>query len=207
MTGRSARPACLLFDLGGVLVEWDGIEPLVALTGGRLNSEDARRFWLESKWVRRFETGQCDSADFARGAVHELGIDLSPTDFLEGFESWDRGPFPGSFELLEALRPNFTLACLSNNNPLHWHTSKLQELVRCFDRSYASFEIGFMKPDRSAYEWVVSDLHLDPGAILFFDDNPECITGAESVGMLARLAKGPAMVRKSLAELGLFTNP
>jgi len=203
MTQSNSQPECLLFDLGGVLVEWDGVEPLVQLTGGRLNSEQSRRFWLESQWVHRFETGRCDSAAFAAGAVRELGIDLRPEDFLEAFRSWDRGPLPGSFELLDALRPHFTLACLSNNNALHWGVSRLQKLVACFHRSYASFEIGLMKPDRAAYEWVMSDLQLDAGAILFFDDNPECITGARDVGMRACLAKGPTMVRKCLADLGI----
>jgi HAD superfamily hydrolase (TIGR01509 family) len=203
MAGSPPKPACLLFDLGGVLVQWDGIEPLVALTQGRLTHEDARRFWLNSRWVRRFETGHCNASEFGEGAVRELGIDLSPGDFLEAFESWDRGPLPGAVELLDALRPDFTLACLSNNNPIHWNAERLQRLVRRFERCYASFEIGLMKPDRAAYEWVISDLQLDPGAILFFDDNPECIVGAEAVGMLARLAKGPAMVRTYLAEFGV----
>jgi HAD superfamily hydrolase (TIGR01509 family) len=198
------KPECLLFDLGGVLVEWNGVEPLVALTRGRLTSEDARRFWLESDWVRRFETGLCDSAEFAAGAVRELGVDLSATAFLEAFRSWDKGPLPGSFELLNALRPHFTLACLSNNNALHWNAGRLQELLACFHRAYASFEIGLMKPDRAAYEWVVADLGLNPGAILFFDDNPECVTAARSAGLQACLAKGPALVQKALEEQGLW---
>ena len=204
MTKLPVTPSCLLFDFGGVLVEWDGVQPLVELTQGRLSREDARRFWLNSQWVRRFETGRCDASAFGEGATAELGIDLAPTDFLAAFESWDRGPLPGTFELLDELRPRFTLACLSNNNPIHWRAEKLERLVRSFHRSYASFEIGLMKPDREAYEWVISDLRLDPGSILFFDDNPECITGAEDVGILARLVKSPAMVRKSLVDLGVL---
>jgi putative hydrolase of the HAD superfamily len=203
VTKHSPKPQCLLFDLGGVLVEWDGIEPLVALTRGRLAPEQARRFWLESEWVRRFETGRCDSSEFGAGAVRELGVDLSPADFLESFVSWDKGPLPGSLELLRALKPHFTVACLSNNNPLHWNLGRLQELVALFHRAYASFEIGLMKPDPAAYEWVTADLGLRPAAILFFDDNPECVDAAQSAGMRARLAKGPAMVRQALGELGI----
>lgn len=203
MIQTSVKPQCLLFDLGGVLVEWDGIEPLVQLTHGRLTPERARLFWLESEWVRRFEAGRCDAPEFGAGTVKELGIDLSPDAFLEAFRSWDRGPLPGSFELLHALRPHFTLACLSNNNPIHWSAPGLQELVACFHRAYASFEVGLMKPDRSAYEWVISDLQIDPGSILFFDDNAECVAAARETGIRASLAKGPAMVRATLAEHGI----
>ena len=72
----------ILFDLGGVLVEWDGIEPLKKLSGGRLTTEMARRFWLESPWVNKFETGRCRPHEFAVGVIEELGFLLSPMSFL-----------------------------------------------------------------------------------------------------------------------------
>ncbi|MCK4804567.1 MAG: HAD family phosphatase, partial [Spirochaetes bacterium] len=55
----------ILFDLGGVLVDWDGKGPLVELSGGKLNKEEARRFWLESILVREFETGRLAPDQFA----------------------------------------------------------------------------------------------------------------------------------------------
>jgi HAD superfamily hydrolase (TIGR01509 family) len=198
---------CLLFDLGGVLIKWEGIEPLVALTGGRLNRDQARLFWLNSKWVRVLERGRCTPEEFAEGALLELEIDLTPADFLDAFRSWDRGPFPGSADLLRALRPRFTLACLTNNNELHWRRRPLQELVSFFHRCYASFEIGLMKPDREAYEYVVSDLSLPPRSILFFDDNPECVLAAREVGLHACVVKGPTQVRQELARLGIDLPP
>src|ERR1035437_9618432 len=73
----------ILFDLGGVLVHFDGITPLLALSGNRLEPEDARRFWLKSPSVRRFETGRCTPEEFALGAVAELGLALAPALFLE----------------------------------------------------------------------------------------------------------------------------
>jgi len=176
---------------------------LIALTEGRLTAEEARRFWLESDWVRRFETGRCSALEFGAGIVRELQVDLEPAAFLDEFVSWDRGPLPGSFELLGELRQHFILACLSNNNALHWNIPRLQKLTACFHRRYASFEIGLIKPDRAAYEWVISDLGLEPGAIVFFDDNPECVVAAERVGIRGFVVKGPAMVREKLGGLGV----
>jgi len=46
----------ILFDLGGVLLEFDGISPLVNLSGGALDRDAARRAWLNSTAIRRFET-------------------------------------------------------------------------------------------------------------------------------------------------------
>ena len=37
-------PKVIVFDLNGVLVDWDGISPLIALSKGTLSEEQSRRF-------------------------------------------------------------------------------------------------------------------------------------------------------------------
>ncbi|MCX6905460.1 MAG: HAD-IA family hydrolase [Verrucomicrobia bacterium] len=195
----------ILFDLGGVLVQSDVITPLLALCHNRLSREEARRFWLESPSVRRFESGGCAPGRFAADAVAELRLGITPESFLEQFASWDRGPMDGAITLLDSLKPRFTLACLSNNNELHW--SRLRDETRLagkFDRCYLSHEIGLMKPDREAFDYVVHDLAISPERILFFDDNPECVDAARAVGINAWQARGVQEVRAILSARGLL---
>lgn len=191
----------ILFDLGGVLVDWDGIVPLRKLTRQRLDSEQARRFWLESSWVREFETGRCSSEAFASGVVRELALEISPERFLCEFKSWDRGPFPHAVELLEQLRRHYSLYCLSNNNPLHWQKPELQRLIGYFKESFVSFEMGLMKPDRGTFGYVIARLPSPPKQTLFLDDNPECVRAAAEMGFLARQAQGIAGVQKVLVQV------
>ncbi len=192
---------CLLFDFGGVLVDWDGIAPLLELTDKALNPEQARRFWLESAWVREFESGRCTPEEFAQGAMTELHVTLASQDFIARFASWDKGPLPGARALLAALQPHFTLACLSNNNPIHWSKPELQMLLPFFQHRFVSFEIGCMKPDRAAFLHVVDRMPFRPEEILFFDDNPECVQGALAVGLAACQVKGVVGVQKALQAL------
>src|SRR5512145_2763763 len=98
----------LLFDIGGVLVNWDGIAPIVQLTDGAFTPEQARKFWLESPSVRSFEAGLCAPDAFAAGAVRELRLRCTPAEFLSRFITWDRGPLPGAVELLRQLSAQFT---------------------------------------------------------------------------------------------------
>ena len=194
----------LLFDLGGVLVEFDGIAPLIALSGNKLDKEGARRFWLTSPAVRKFETGKCSADEFAREALSELGLAMAPDVFMRRFVSWDRGPMDGALSLLDALKPHFLLACLSNNNELHWN--RLLEETRLpgkFHRCYLSHEIRLMKPDPESFAHVVRDLGARPEHILFFDDNPECVEAAQALGFQARQTRGVGEVRSVLSELGL----
>jgi len=195
----------ILFDLGGVLVHFEGIAPLVALCDNRLSREEARRFWLTSPSVRRFEVGRCTADEFAAGVVAELRLRIASDSFLKQFASWDRGPMEGALTLLDSLKPHFLLACLSNNNELHWSRLRDQTgLAGKFHRCYLSHEIGLMKPDRAAFDYVVHDLAVSPERILFFDDNPECVEAARAVGINACQACGVPEVRAILSVRGLL---
>ena len=196
------KPKVLLFDLGGVLVDWAGIDPLLALTAGRLSPEQARKFWLESAAVRDFERGRCGAEEFARATVADLRLTCAPAEFLVQFESWDRGPFPGAVELLAELAPQYYLACLSNNNELHWR--RLRQCPGFLDRfqqRFVSFEIGKIKPDPDVFEYVLARLDAPPASVLFFDDNPECVEAARRLGLRARHVQGVAAVRAALRAL------
>lgn len=195
----------ILFDLGGVLVEWDGIEPLIRISGRPLTAEDARRFWLESPSVRRFETGKCDTEEFAEGIRQELSLRITPETFLECFLSWDRGPKTGAAELLKDLRGLFALGCLSNNNPLHWPRLRDEfQFGGCFDHTFLSHEIGLIKPDPEVFRFVIENLAIPPRRVLFFDDNPECVSAAGNAEMHAFQAGGVGEVRERLADLNLL---
>jgi len=199
-----ALPKVLLFDLGGVLVDWAGIGEVAKLTGGRMDIDAARRYWLGSTWVRGFETGKCSSADFCAGVVTDLGLPIAAEDFLRRFVSWDRGPLPGALELLDALRSRFTLACMSNNNPLHWERLKQPDIFGArFDHIFISYETGFMKPDSAAYEHVLASLECRPEEVLFFDDSPECVEGARAIGIRGYVVQGVQGVLQSLESEGI----
>jgi len=189
----------LLFDLGGVLVTWKGVEGLRDFSNGRMTLEEARLFWLNSKWVREFERGQCDVSEFVAGFVDELDFTVTDDQIREAFLTWDRGPMPGALDLLSQLRGRYRLACLSNNEEVHWNRLKqLHQADSYFDKCYLSHEIGMIKPDPDVYEYVIEDIGLEPSVILFFDDNPECVASARQSGMQACLARGVGEVKDIL---------
>jgi putative hydrolase of the HAD superfamily len=182
MTSQNIK--VIVFDLGGVLVDWVGTQALVDLSEDSLTEEQARRFWLESLWVRKFEIGRCSSNQFALGVISELHLAVSPDKFLAEFISWDRGLLPGAIELLNNLRPRFLLACLSNNNELHWKKlNEKDELGKKFHRLYISHLTGLIKPTKEAFENLLNDLNHPPDTILYFDDNQECIETFNQVSL------------------------
>ena len=198
-------PAIVLFDLGGVLVHWDGANGLRELLGEKFSPEDARKFWLESPSVRSFESGRSTPDEFARKAVEELNLSMSPDEWFRQFFSWDRGPFPGSLELLSRLDSQCELGCLSNNNELHWNQIRDHwGFGRFFRYQYLSHEIGMVKPDPGIFEYVLRDLGVPPERILYLDDNPECVEAALKFNLRAAKAQGLGEVRQVLSNEGLL---
>jgi len=196
----------ILFDLGGVLVQFTGIEPLIKLSRNTLTPETARRFWLESPWVKKLETGHCSTEEFAAGIIDELKLSLTIDEFIREFVSWEKGPYPGTLELLDSLNSFHKLACLSNNNEIHWRRlNDICQIEKKFGKCYVSHIMGIMKPDQSAFEYVLADMNLKGEQVLFFDDNPENVNAARDLNIDACLVKGVNDVKAVLKDKNILT--
>lgn len=189
---------CVVFDLGGVLVELGGVRDF----GAMIDEPDDTRVWvrwLTSTWAREYERGRCSTEEFAVGLVEEFELDCSPAEFIERFRVWPRGLLGGAHELVEGLAQSFPVACLSNTNELHWnHQRDAFRLGELFETRFLSHELGLIKPDREIYEHVIADLGLPAASILFFDDNQLNVDAARAAGMASERVQGPHAAREQL---------
>jgi hypothetical protein len=111
----------LLFDVGGVLVELNGMETLLDWLGPPAVTVDELWVrWLRSKAVREFETGLIDPAEFAVAVTREFGLKVEPDAFLDSFAGWPIGLYPGAMNMLARIPTRYRRALLSNSNALHW---------------------------------------------------------------------------------------
>jgi putative hydrolase of the HAD superfamily len=194
----------LLFDLGGVLIDFAGFEELGPLLPGGVDRDEVRWRWISSPSVQRFERAEITPQEFARNVVRELQLDLSPDEFIEAFIEWARGPYPGTRSLLGRLQGSHVLACLSNSNELHTplHRRSIEPLM---DRYYFSDELGQVKPDREIFDYVISDLGVAPRRIAFFDDTRVNVRAARDVGIVAFEVDGIAELETQLQGLGVLS--
>lgn len=192
----------LLFDLGGVLIHYDPIDPLARLVPGAQTRDAITRRWSGLEALRRLETGRCTPAEFAAAVVGHFDLRVTPGEFLDNFALWDRGPMAGAVEWLRALRRRYRLACLSNNNAVHWsRLCRVFGIDREFDATFLSHEIGFMKPDRRAYEHVLIAEDVAASDVVFVDDNADNVAAARDLGVRAFQCVGVAAARRCLDEL------
>jgi putative hydrolase of the HAD superfamily len=200
----AARHRVILFDLGDVLWDVGGPEPLGAISRGAITPEQARDYWESSEWLRRLDTGRCTIQELATGIIDELRLLVPAEEFIRHVAALSRGLMPGALDLLEWLKNRFLLGCFSNNNAFHWRQlCEEADLESIFRRRYLSFEIGLRKPDPASFEYVTADLAVPPGEILYFDDREDCVAVGRSFGWDARQARGVDEVRRILASLGI----
>ena len=195
------KPKILLFDLGGVIVPWVGMEALAELNG-ITRAQVSDRFDA-SDIFRAFERGHATEADF----IAELPrvFDLPDTDVPALWNSWVHAPYPGILEALADLKTRFTISCLSNTNSLHWaHVNRMFSTGATFHHAFASHKIREAKPDAASYLKPIELMDCAVEDVWFFDDTLANIEGARAVGLTAFHVDRSVGVMPILRDLGLL---
>ncbi len=187
----------LVFDLGGVLFDFDGVAGVTELTG--MSLDEAHEALVNSRAVHALETGGISAEIFGRQFAEEFGISISSAEMVALWASWEAGPKPGAIELLASLRDQHSIACLTNNNAIHWERLSTHYGVRgLFRRCYLSHEMGLMKPDPEIFERVIEDLGTRAATITYFDDRQDIVDAALACGLNAHQVSGPGDIRNVL---------
>jgi glucose-1-phosphatase len=198
----------LLFDVGGVLVQLNGVKTMLEWMGADATSDKMWKMWLESKPVREFERGRIDAEEFALAVTAEFQLPVDAQQFLASFNSWIVGLYPGTLEMLAQIPPSYHRAMLSNSNVLHW-TRVVDDLKlgSAFDHQFVSHLTGRIKPDAEAFQHVVESLACRPEHVLFLDDNTLNVEAAKRFGMQAVRVQGIDETKRALVERGIIKEP
>jgi HAD superfamily hydrolase (TIGR01509 family) len=205
LTGMTADPRVLLFDVGGVLVQLSGVETMLKWMGENATSDEMWRMWLHSAPVREFERGRIGAAEFAVAVTAEFRLPVKPQEFLDSFTGWVTGLYPGTLEMLSQIPDSYQRAVLSNSNAVHW--SRVIDDLRlgaAFEHQFVSHLTGRIKPDADAFQYVAESLGCRPEQVLFLDDNIINVEAAKRFGMQAIRVQGIGETRRALIERGII---
>jgi glucose-1-phosphatase len=197
--------SAILFDIGGVLVELDGVPALAKLMALESASPDAiHERWMQSQAVIEYESGRLSAAAFAAAAVSELRLPVTPEWFLDAFNAWPKGLQPGALELLDEIPKRFQVAALSNTSASHWERIEAMGLAARFERLYLSHRMGCLKPSRDAFAAALDGLAVPPSAVLFLDDISSNVAAARALGMHAEIVSDPSEARVALQRYDIL---
>lgn len=195
----------LVFDLGGVIVKLRGGTPIpMEWLPDNVTQAEAWHSWLTSEGPKLFESGKIDRVDFSERVVSEFNFCATPEEFLHHYSQLPEAVYDGAKALLKNAGAQFTTACFSNTNELHWEgLMGDMGLESHFDHKFASHLIGLVKPDVNSYEYVINALGVDASSILFFDDNLINVEAAQTVGMQAEHVVGIDALTAALKQRGV----
>ncbi len=204
--GGREVPTAAVFDLGGVLVDWDPRYLYRQL----LPDDEVEDFLHEvdfAAWNHRADAGGRWSdavAEHAARFPHRAELLAAyPTRFRETLG----GEVPGTVELLRRLRGDgVRLVALTNWSAETFpHARAMFAFLSLFEGVVVSGEERLAKPDPAVFRLVVERYDLDPARTVFVDDSPRNVAAAADAGLVALRFTDAAALRSDLTELGLLT--
>ncbi|HET6469100.1 MAG TPA: HAD family phosphatase [Geminicoccaceae bacterium] len=202
----SSRPT-LIFDLGGVLVDWN---PRY-LYGKLFKGDDAamERFLLEvcsPEWNLALDAGGTFEDGIAelvaRHPEQRHLIEVYWTRWLEML----RGPIHGTVGIVERLaKERVPLFALSNwSRETFALVRELPEyaFLARFERIFLSAEMGLVKPDPRIFQVMLEDLGRAPDECLFIDDSLKNVLVARELGIGTHHYVAPEALGDELRGLG-----
>lgn len=128
-----------------------------------------------------------------------IGFDLFGVLIQQGND-----PDPEMVSLIHRLRKNgYMVGLLSNVDANYEFLHKYHDAFAHFDRVQLSSDVGVAKPHPQAYLRFCVQLGAEPSQVIYIDDLPDNIRGAEDAGLPAIHYQPTTDLESDLTKLGI----
>ncbi len=197
----------ILFDLGGVLVDWkpDYVYQKV------FNGDQEKIDWF----LNTVCTPEWNMEQDAGRTIEEANA-IKITEFPEYekeirafYQEWPKmfsGPIKGSLSIFEAIKKskNYRYYALTNWSAETWPTAlELFPFLNTFEGVVVSGIENTRKPFDKIYETILERYAINPKTAVFIDDNYDNIVTARKFGIYGIHFKSPEQLANDLKELGV----
>jgi HAD superfamily hydrolase (TIGR01509 family) len=110
----------------------------------------------------------------------------------------------GLIEIIKKLKPNYTIALISNYPPHLREKLVKQNLIELFDEIIISGEVGFQKPQPEIFLLLCERLKITPQELVFIDDSKKSLEGASDIGYTPILYRSNQHLELDLKELHII---
>lgn len=197
----------IIFDLGGVLLDWN---PLYVYDDNYFSDQEKRDYFFSKvctgEWNEEQDAGKPIS-DATQELVTKFPEWEKPIrDFYGRWTEMLRGHIPETVEILRILKQSgkYKLYALTN-----WQAELFQiALVRhaflyWFDGRLVSGVEKTRKPFPEFYQLLLTRYNIDPSTAIFIDDNLRNVQAGEAMGIKSIHFQSPEQLAAALKELGI----
>lgn len=196
-----------MFDLGGVLIDWD---PRYLYRHLFPDSEAAMEEFLSTVCTPEWNARQDAGRPWAE-AVESLASEYPQhRELIAAFhDRWAEtlgGAIETSVEILADLRrQRVPVFALSNWSAETFPVARRRyAFLSWFEGIVISGDLGVTKPDARIFRHLIHRYSLRPSSTVFIDDQEANVAAARRVGLIALRYEGPAKLRRELTALGLY---
>lgn len=180
----------VIFDADGVLI--NGVEFSVFLNRDYGISTDKTLPFFNGIF-KDCLLGKADLKIVIEPYLKEWGWNKSVDEFLEYWFKSEHNIDEKLVEYIQNLRKKGIKCYLATNQEKYRVQYMLNKMgfAQCFDRVYASCQIGYKKPSMEFYSKVIEDLGMiDKQSILFWDDTKAHVDSAKDFGINGEIYSG-----------------
>jgi 2-haloacid dehalogenase len=201
------RVEVAVFDLGGVLIDWDPRHLYRRLfAGDEAAMEDFLATVCTPEWNRCQDAGR----SFAEAEAEAIARHPTKRALIEAwwrhFDEMVPGAIEGTVAVLARLRERgVALYALSNWSAETFARSRARfAFLEWFAGIVISGQEGIVKPDERLFTVLLERYGIDPRRAVFIDDVAANTAAAEAVGMRAIRFVSPEQLAGALEAMGLL---
>ena len=203
----------LIFDIGDVIVDIDYLTTIAEFQ--KLSAVDFSQIVSYNKQNHifdLFETGKITAQQFRDKLKQFLKPGTTDEEITHAWNSILIHYPAQKIDLLKELKTRYKTFALSNINEIH--VVSINEAAKAkfgasdfgsfFHHAYYSNEVGFRKPDKEIYEFVLQKENLNATETFFVDDKAENVEAAKALGINAYQLTDRNKLNELLAALNII---
>ena len=201
------RRNSVVFDLGGVLIDWDPRHLYRKLFAG---DEAAMEHFLATVCTHEWNRCQDAGRSFAEGAQLLKAEYPDKAALIDAygarFDEMMPGPIAGSVEILAELRDRgMPLYAVTNFSAETYPPARERfAFLSWFRGTLVSGDVKVIKPDPRIFQLLIERYDIDPYGAVYIDDVEANVAAARPFGIHAIQFTMPAALRAELVRIGLL---
>jgi 2-haloacid dehalogenase len=197
----------VVFDFGGVLVDWDARYLYRKFFNG--DSAALERF-LSDVHFMEWNLQQDKGRSFAEG-VAELSAQFPHyADLIKAYDQrWEEsisGPIQPAVDILRSLKEaGYHLYGMTNwSSEKFYQVRPKYEFFSWFEKIVVSGEVKLIKPDRRIFDLFLAKIDRTAAECVYIDDSAANVVAAAGLGFQAIRFESPGQLKTDLQHLGLL---
>ncbi len=196
----------VVFDLGGVLVDWDPRHLYRKLIPDDAEREHFLSVVCPPEWNVAQDAGRTISEAVAEAIGRHPDKEALIRAFYDRFDEMLAGPIAGTVDILERLHSRGTpLYALTNWSAETFPVGRRRfGFLDRFRHITVSGELKLAKPDPAIYLHVLAAARKEARQCVFIDDSPKNVEAARALGFHAIHFRNPQALGAELEQLGFL---